>query len=147
MLPKLIAHRGNIDGPNEAENNPSYLLKALSLGYDCEVDVWVINGEIFLGHDKPTYSAKEAFLRNSGFWLHAKNIEALDYMLQKNLICFWHENDKYTLTSNGFIWANMNMPVTPKTIIVALDIKNGIEKIKELPYGVCSDHVSYWRLK
>ena len=41
---KLIAHRGNINGPNpEMENNPEYILNTLSLGYDCEIDVHLIN--------------------------------------------------------------------------------------------------------
>ncbi|OJW46908.1 MAG: hypothetical protein BGO67_07300 [Alphaproteobacteria bacterium 41-28] len=145
MLPKLIAHRGNTDGPNQAENNPDYLLKTLDLGYDCEVDIWVINGKIFLGHDNPLYSVEEDFIHTPKFWFHAKNLEALDFMLQKSVPCFWHENDQYTLTSNGFIWANIHMPVTSKTIIVVPDIESGIKKIKELPYGICSDYVSYWQ--
>ena len=38
---KLIAHRGNIDGPNpERENSPEYIEEALKAGYDVEVDVW-----------------------------------------------------------------------------------------------------------
>ena len=36
----LIAHRGNIDGPNpEMENNPQYIDKAIDSGYNVEIDV------------------------------------------------------------------------------------------------------------
>ena len=117
---KLIAHRGNLDGPNKGENHPDYLLHALSQGFDCEVDVWLVNGEIFLGHDNPEYMVKKSFLEKEGLWLHAKNLEALNYLLSQGLVCFWHENDAYTITSNGFIWANIGKPVTRKAILVSL---------------------------
>ena len=35
---KLIAHRGNTHGPDEGkENNPDYIDKCLSEGYDAEI--------------------------------------------------------------------------------------------------------------
>lgn len=53
---KLIAHRGNIFGPNtENENKPEYILQTIQLGYDCEVDVHYIENEYYLGHDHPYY--------------------------------------------------------------------------------------------
>ena len=60
---KLIAHRGNINGPNqEMENNPDYILNTLRFGYDCEIDVHLINNELYLGHDAPTYKITVDFL-------------------------------------------------------------------------------------
>ena len=62
-LKKLISHRGNISGPNiSLENDPTYILEALSLGYDCEVDVWLVKKELYLGHDEPTYKTSIEFL-------------------------------------------------------------------------------------
>jgi hypothetical protein len=53
----LISHRGNINGKiNELENNPDYINDALIIGYDVEIDIWVINNELFLGHDEPVHS-------------------------------------------------------------------------------------------
>ena len=38
---KLIAHRGNIDGPNvNEENKPEYILQAIEKGYFVEIDLW-----------------------------------------------------------------------------------------------------------
>ena len=52
----LISHRGNISGENpEKENHPEYIDKAISLGYDVEIDVWDDSGKIVLGHDVPQY--------------------------------------------------------------------------------------------
>ena len=37
----LISHRGNINGKFKSwENEPTYIDKAISEGYDVEVDVW-----------------------------------------------------------------------------------------------------------
>lgn len=103
----IIAHRGNIDGPHpEHENNPSYIEKALKKGYDVEIDVWWFRETgLSLGHDFATYPISESFLENPRVWCHAKNIVALKLMLDNPKIhCFWHEEDKFTLTSKGFIW-------------------------------------------
>ena len=57
-----IAHRGNTKGPNPLEENkPEYLLQAVNDGYDCEVDVWLIDNEIWLGHDRPDYKVDKEF--------------------------------------------------------------------------------------
>jgi glycerophosphoryl diester phosphodiesterase len=84
---KIIAHRGNLKGPNpERENSPEYLLEAVEAGYDCEVDVWYDdNNQLYLGHDNPKYKVDHEFLNNKAFWCHAKNLEALEYMLVNNI--------------------------------------------------------------
>jgi len=49
---RLISHRGNINGKNlERENSFPYIQEALQLGYEVEIDIWVINNEVYLGHD------------------------------------------------------------------------------------------------
>ena len=66
---KLIAHRGNVNGPRpSSENNPEYLLSEVDKGYDCEVDVWVLDGDIWLGHDGPDYLVSKEFISNPAFW-------------------------------------------------------------------------------
>ena len=62
---KLIAPRGNTTGPDtERENNPEYLIHAVDKGYDCEVDVWVIEDKIWLGHDEPNHEVTANFISN-----------------------------------------------------------------------------------
>ena len=52
----LIAHRGNTSGrKKELENKPEYITDTLQKGYDVEVDVWSIDKQFYLGHDKPQY--------------------------------------------------------------------------------------------
>ena len=78
------------------------------------------------------------------FWIHCKNLEALNFMLvQKDFNFFWHQEDDYTLTSKGYIWTYPNQPVLAKNIIV---IEGKIKK-SELPecYGICSDFVEVYK--
>lgn len=142
---KLIAHRGNISGPRpDKENNPEYLLRAVDNGYDCEVDVWVLDGDIWLGHDGPDYLVSKEFLQNSAFWNHAKNIQALDFMLQNDIHCFWHEHDERTLTSKNFVWTYPNKELLPNSILCLTSLN---DPLPENCYGVCSDWVSEYNIK
>ena len=59
----LISHRGNINGANPIEENSiNYILKAIDLGYNVEIDVWFVNNSFYLGHDKPQYKVNHDFL-------------------------------------------------------------------------------------
>lgn len=101
-----ISHRGNVHGPEpERENHPSYINLALEEGFDVEVDVWDVNGNLYLGHDEPICLLPSDYLLNNRFWFHAKNVEALMFLKKLHRVkYFWHQTDDYTLTSNGKIW-------------------------------------------
>lgn len=136
-----IAHRGNIDGPSTLENSPDHLNKALSLGYDVEVDVWIIGEEIFFGHDTPTWGPiPDSYLVSikDSAWFHCKNLEALNTFISKypDMKFFWHESDSYTLTSNLYIWTYPGEKVTNRSIIVSLDGSAPSGS----PYAMCSDN-------
>jgi glycerophosphoryl diester phosphodiesterase len=56
---KLIAHRGNINGPNPLrENSIDYIEEAISEGFDVEIDLRVEDNQCYLGHDDPQYFVK-----------------------------------------------------------------------------------------
>ena len=115
----LISHRGNINGPNEInENHPDYILSALEKGYDVEIDVRVHNDKFFIGHDEPKYEVQRDFLLNKKLWCHAKDIHALEKLKQINSIYFWHQNDDYTITSNGFFWTYPGVKLVRNSICV-----------------------------
>lgn len=143
---KLISHRGNIYGPDlEKENQPQYIMKALASGYEVEIDVWFIDGIVYLGHDKPQYEVERNFIMDERLWCHAKNLEALHFMLKYNIInCFWHQNDDHTITSKGFIWTYPNKEVTNKSVVVVLDETIPTQYDKNELYGTCGDYVANW---
>tara|TARA_B100000131_G_C17952877_1_gene547177 strand:+ start:142 stop:582 length:441 start_codon:yes stop_codon:yes gene_type:complete len=135
----LISHRGNLSGKNDdKENHPDYIQTALDKGFDVEIDVWYKDGEWYLGHDKPQYQVDLEYLKNDKFWCHAKNIEALNQMLEEDIHCFWHQEDDVTLTSKGFMWTYPGKQLTSKSICVLPEKNNEIPK-KCL--GICSDFI------
>ena len=136
---KIIAHRGNISGRDpENENRPSYILDAIWLGYEVEVDVWWQQGQWFLGHDSPEYSISSSFLENKKLWCHAKNFLAFKKMLKnKNIHCFWHQTDDYALTSKGYIWTYPGKTIDMNSVIVKPEENNFI--INSRAYGVCTN--------
>jgi len=142
-----IAHRGNTNGRvEELENSPDYVEYALGLGYDVEIDLWVIDGEIYLGHDSPSYKVDFSWLKNNSdrMWVHCKNIEAIIFLQSagENINYFWHENDKVTLTSKNFIWAFPGSQPIQNSIAVLPEIND--DNVSSC-VGICSDFISKYR--
>ena len=138
----LISHRGNLNGPNpERENSPLYVLEAIQARYDVEVDVWYIDEQLWLGHDKPQYKIDVGFLLNRCLWCHAKNLEALDKMMYHKIHCFWHEDDAVTLTSKNYVWAYPG--VYAKNSIAVLPESKNYNIQNHL--GVCSDYIQSYK--
>lgn len=141
-----IAHRGNINGKlPEMENSPNYVMAAIEKGYDCEIDLWCLKEKFFLGHDGPQYNIGEKFLfdLSSKLWIHCKNLEALKFVSENkgSLNGFWHQEDRYTLTTRGYIWTYPNQPTTTLSILVHLDKWNETINHQQLT-GICSDFMT-----
>lgn len=140
----FIAHRGNIDGPNEKENRPDYIDAALEKNLDVEIDLRYNNG-FFLGHDEPQYNIDIDWLehRKNKLWIHCKDSYALEKLLCTDFNYFWHDTDDYTITSKGFIWAYPGKRcLNDKTIIVMPEKSGNLDEIKYTSaYGVCSDKI------
>ena len=143
---KFITHRGNIDGPNpEWENDPSRIEDVLNKGYDVEIDVWKIGSKLFLGHDGPQFPIDYGFIKNESLLCHAKNLEALEYMLKMDDVhCFWHQEDHYTITSNGYIVSYPGYAVTPKTICMRPEAQS-YTQLYGSAYAICSDYVEIFK--
>jgi hypothetical protein len=143
---KLIAHRGNLSGPNpETENTASAIDEAISRGFDAEIDVWMFNGKVFLGHDAPSFEIDKKWIneRHHALWIHCKNTEAFGYFVEKGFNCFFHDVDAYTLTVDGYIWAYPGMPAAGKKCIAVMpEYVSDVMKYDLSEYfGVCSDYV------
>lgn len=140
----LIAHRGNISGPNpETENTVDQLTSAINLGFNVEVDIWGIDGKLYLGHDEPKHllSPEDFYKISNHSWFHCKNLEALNHFIKyfPTYNYFWHQLDDFTLTSNNKVWTYPGMEVGPNSIIVDLEATD-IRNYNNI-YGICSDKV------
>lgn len=141
-----IAHRGNVFGPNiELENSPKYIEKAISMGYDVEVDIWKNNSSFFLGHDYPQFEVSLTFIQqiSTNTWFHCKNKEALEDISN---VCpevhyFWHQTDDYTLTSKGYFWVYPGKGAIDNSIILFPEREKQLLNVSKKIYGICSDYI------
>ena len=145
----LISHRGNVNGKIEdSENNPSYIDSTLNKNFEVEIDFWIIDNNLFLGHDKPQYKIDLDWLleRSNKLWIHCKNVEAITYLQSKNessLNYFWHENDTLTLTSNGSIWAYPGKQPIKNSIAV---MPENFNDCLNVCLGICSDFIENYKI-
>ena len=149
----LIAHRGNITGPNpEMENNPHYIDKAIDSGYNVEVDIrGSFEFGLFVGHDEAQYEVSPDWLfeRADYLWIHTKDIQSLYAFTQQTAgwNAFWHQEDEHTLTTGGFIWAYPGSILTPRSICVMPEnskIKYNENDLKACA-GICSDFIGQYK--
>ena len=137
----LISHRGNLNGKIvERENSPDYIDEAINLGYDVEVDIWVVDGYIFLGHDRPDYKIDTGWLtdRSDKLWIHFKNTNALEYFYGTQFNYFWHDTDVVTLTSHNYIWTHPgNQPIKNSIAVLPEIYDDDVSKC----LGICSDQI------
>lgn len=148
----LISHRGNINGLNsKLENSKSQIDYVINdIGIECEVDVRIVKGEIYLGHDYPAEKVNIEFLAKNrrSLWIHCKNFEALDFFSSQFKECkfnfFWHHKDLCTLTSNGTIWYYPSKEIYSNGVNVLPEKFTNPESLKERfreTFGVCSDYI------
>lgn len=149
---KLIAHRGNVTGPNPLkENSLDYIDAALNLGYDVEIDIRYFEEEqkLYLGHDESQYEVHSLWLvhRKDELWIHCKNLSSLKFFSDSpvDFNYFWHQTDDFTLTSKEYIWTYPGKPHTSKSVIVMPECSVDMSVVKEMGgydcYGICSDYV------
>jgi hypothetical protein len=143
---RIISHRGNLNGPGQRENHPAQIDTCLESGFESEVDLWVRNGRLFLGHDFGIYKIDFEWLRERQnlLWVHCKNIESLLYLTEiedPKLNYFWHQNDNYTLTSTKKIWVFPGQALSPGCIAVLPEIWLKEEWSSELSncFAICTD--------
>jgi len=147
----FISHRGNLYGQDKTkENSIDSVNLALSLGFDVEVDVWFRNDRFYLGHDEPQYYIDKTYLANPNIWCHAKSTETLFAFkdLDIDIHYFWHEQDSYTITSKGYIWSYVGMPISKFSINVLPEkIYSEIPTDIKYSLGICSDNIALYREK
>lgn len=144
---KFISHRGNLEKKiKHEENTKDKIQYCISLGFDVEIDIWSIDEDLYLGHDLPEQKIDLKFLEqnNQYLWIHCKNIDSLQ-KLKYHFNCFWHQEDDYTLTSDGNIWVYPGRKLIKDSIAVMPEITNYSLQDLQMCYGICSDNIlSYY---
>jgi hypothetical protein len=144
---RIISHRGNLNGSlQEVENSPNYLQNAIDRGFDIEIDLWYLSDNYFLGHDLPKYKVTMDWLKSrvNSLWVHCKNEECLSNMLGSDFNYFWHESDKFTMTSKNIVWSYVDLIVSGTVI----NVRTKNKKINLTDFvGICTDHPLYYANK
>ena len=152
---KIIAHRANIGGPNnQNENKISSIKKCIELGYDVEIDIRYSEGNLYLGHDRPVdiITKEELIEINRKVWIHCKNLKAISYFrkIEEEFNYFWHDKDSYTLTSKEYIWAYPGEKLSRECICVLPEISASLKDIKSFIKrdisGICTDYPNLFDL-
>lgn len=145
----LISHRANLDGPDTAkygENHPDSIKYVLNkTKHDVEVDLWKIDSDLFLGHDKPEYKIhKNLFLvdlPSHRIWIHAKNLEALSFCAEVfyDFNYFFHDTDDAVLTSKNWIWTYPGKKIYNKYSIAVMPERDMSNPTLNIALGWCTD--------
>jgi len=120
---KIIAHRGNLNGPDPAtENTIAQLLRAINEGFEIELDTWYHKGGIYIGHDGPKnkISYTQLLELTESGWIHWKNEAIIDFFAfavggfvpVSNQRYFCHDKEPFTKTLNGCYWLYPGTPIT-----------------------------------
>jgi len=144
----IISHRGCLIGPDPLrENHPYWIESALLVVDMVEVDIWVVDNKLWLGHDRPIHSIQENFLSDIGIqsiiW-HAKNPAALDFFIRSNadLHYFWHTYENYVFTSKGYVWTYCGNDIVAGERAVAVLPENDKQWDISSAAAVCTDYVA-----
>jgi len=138
-----ILHRGLKNGPDKAlENKEELLWDRIREGWDIEVDCWLKEDGIWLGHDEPINQLQdERLLSCPKAWIHCKNLAMFQYMTEQKpgSPFFSHDVDQAVLTSNGYIWCYPGFQAGIQSIVVMP------ERVPDMAIdylkvgGICSD--------
>lgn len=165
---RIIAHRGRLEScPDEGCNTVNRIFKTLNKNFDIELDVWAYDEKegLFLGHDEPCEKLSTELIVDYShhMWLHAKNKGAIEALFRLNyhfpgINFFYHENDSYVLTSQGYIWiypevsvpkCNNNARDFEPTSVVVLPEKQNIDLNDAVLHNdvlaICTDYPEYYR--
>lgn len=146
---KIIAHRGNLNGPNPlTENDPKRITECIEDGYDVEIDVRFdpTTETLWLGHDEPRHKINWMWLagRARNLWIHCKDLATLHEFSTNSdgYNYFWHDKDDYTLTSKGHIWSYPGKTYTGNTVVVMPEWnKMDWDALRATNcHGVCTDY-------
>lgn len=106
---RLISNRGNLTGIEENENQPDYIDRALALGFDVNVDLWLKDNNLYLGTYKPEFKMDLDWFEkhHQKLWLHCHDLELLARfydldMMGTRLNYYYNEKELLTKTSKGY---------------------------------------------
>ena len=154
----IISHRGLINGPNKKIENSFTELKKNIEKYKSlifELDIWLKNNDLFLGHDFPDkrIAIENLIPLKEKIIIHIKFIdnnskEILEQIFYNKFHYFCHQDDAFTITSKGWPWIHPNYGLKRNSICVLPENFTDLSKLTTLQdknlLGVCTDYPLYF---
>ena len=149
-----ISYRGIYDGTNyEYANTTDQLGKAISRGYTCMVDVWRVDGKLYLGNDQPLTEVTERYLQGPRWYINARNTDMQNWLatqsssLYPNWFYFTTPTPPppYVTASNGKLITPGTVPINNNSIIFLpeIDDKGLFSTVHLRCFGICSTYLSF----
>jgi hypothetical protein len=97
----LIAHRGNLDGPNPSmENHPDYIDAAINAGFHVEVDLW---GHFSCSEEEKEKMLQEVKEKNPSQDTHDELLKAVMAKRCRRVLELGHDKGQYPVDAEWLI--------------------------------------------
>lgn len=149
-----ISYQGIYDGTEyQAANTPSQISKALAMGFSVMIDVWRIDGLLYVGNGQPLDQVTERYIQGPRVWINAQNDEMKEWIVDQPSRLypnyFWFDAPTppppYATASNGKLITPGTVPINNDSVIFLpeIDDKSLFSTTKLKCYGVCSTYLTY----
>lgn len=145
-VPLRIYHRGNSRRAPAVENDPVRLSTIVAAGGHVEVDVWLHEGVVFVGHDAPATVVDWSWLVDiaSRALIHCKDgatfVGLRTWFAERGIEAdlFYHTTEDYALSTGGKIIVYPGQPLFPNCLSMMPE-SVGREATGEPCAEICSD--------
>lgn len=139
----IIAHRGNIDGPDSCNHDLKKIADGIGQGYYMELDLWKIDGNFYFGHDTPEKLICLDDFDHPKVFFHLKN---LFLPRLKFADAFSIDHDNFVLTLRGRLWCNYGAGFAENSVVCAPELVKSEEPLENFlrshqkAWGICTDY-------
>lgn len=151
-----ISYLGIFDGKDyEDSNTPPQISKALQAGFSCLIDVWRIDGVLYVGTEQAMIEVTQQYIQGPRFWINCMNTEVQDWIVTQPTTLFpnyfWFlastPPPPYATVSNGKLMTPGTVPINNDSIIFLPEIADRglLSTVNLRCYGICSTYLTFIR--
>ena len=151
----FISYRGIYDGNNfQDSNTPNQIAKAFGMGFSCMVDVWRVDGKLYLGNDQPITEVTASYLQGKKFWINARNTAMQSWIATQSSTLYpnWFyfpsmPPPAYVVASNGKLITPGTVPINNNSVIFLPEIDDlaMFSTFKLKCFGITSSYLTFIR--
>jgi len=148
-----ISYLGIFDGKDyEDSNTPPQISKALQAGFSCLIDVWRVNGVLYVGTEQAMIEVTQKYIQGPRFWINAMNTEMQDWIVTqptKLYPNYFHFDAStppppYATASNGKLITPGTVPINLNSVMFLPEINDRslLTMVKVRAYAICSTYLT-----